>query len=1037
MTNEELKAAMAQQRREQVDVNIGQVSLRPTAQPGGQYGVQVQSTPKENSYTQIAKALNQFPQLAGQYANIQKAAGQREIEALSPEELEERAKNGDQNARETLFNRFKLEGINEALFNARYETVIFPGLAAKEQMFKDMRPEEVEALFQDENGNPLESQDVIENLRLQYSSVIPEDVKTNPNQKVMYNKLLRQLNGVATKSYAVLEQKRQKFLDDGVYRSINQSANNFNLALPTRGDEDNVEVTDDAGVAVVTQGANMLPSPPRDEDDTPPVVRSKISVYSPQQKGPRKKMEGGYESKWPGADGKRIVRTLEDFRKDPDNTVVTVAGNPEFYGRRYVVESMTYQTADGKQYTLSNVPVMVHDTGDRFKTAPEGRFDIPVERDTDNPDMETNEGLLKDIQFIRDKGSESGKPVKVKRTAAELTKQRAEDIGTKQEFLAKDMFNAMNTSLNEALAKATKGSSLTEMQLRSSNEGAFQDKFNEMILNDQHVQVQSFIDLAQGKGPNGESIPPMLVGGERVSPQMITNLQRAVWAQENRLATTDPERSEAEEKALKESGIRLSRIGIASPKISLEDTNKAIAQDAQEFEAEALEKGWSQDTKDEYYKQVAQLKDRLPLLGAGTRWNGLYLTPDFLENLDRERDPNRGFQRELMSEREFLRVAKTEGIDLKELEEMDAKSYVQLGPARQKQWDSITNGIMSGAMTAGAPLAIEELALLYQEEGERDYKKDIVIQDRDDEGNLLTDENGQPKMVRAGVLYQKLLRKHMTRELTKLIRDTKEQKKLIQEAMRIKGPSVDVSEDRLERQAKATKLEETEGRDDFLDKEGRSTRQYGEQDSQFTRNDGDFLDRWVKTATNPEALALMEAQTERDKLDSDLNNVFSRITPKYLKSAVLDLARQYGATKKLEVRNRLETQLKYIGLPMNFHTDANGMLIEVGVQGFERFDPETAGSGVGFGLGPNVPRTVLDLNRSDRYSNPETAKTHIYNYYAVRDTRFEASEEYDPYEKLNRLYDLYFKGQESTYSRETFHADQEALAKQLKINPSK
>lgn len=79
----------------------------------------------------------------------------------------------------------------------------------------------------------------------------------------------------------------------------------------------------------------------------------------------------------------------------------------------------------------------------------------------------------------------------------------------------------------------------------------------------------------------------------------------------------------------------------------------------------------------------------------------------------------------------------------------------------------------------------------------------------------------------------------------------------------------------------------------------------------------------------------------------------------------------------------------------------------------------------------------FDLNRGDRYSDPATAKTHVYNYYAIRDTRFPASDDYDPYEKLNRLYDIYFKGQEATYPRETFFADQEALGKQIKLNPSK
>lgn len=294
MTNEELRQALTQQLREQVDFNIGQVSLRPTAQPGGQYGVQVRATPKENSYTELSKALNQFPQLAGQYANIQRAAGQREIEGLSPEELEKQAINGDHAARETIFNRFKSEGINEALFKARYETVIFPGLAAKEQEFKDLSPEQVEKLFHDANGNPLKSEDIIENLRVQFSSVIPEDVRTNPNQKVMYNKLLRQLNGVATKSYAVLEEKRQKFLDDSILSGISKSANTFRMPIPLPTSEDNLEITNNAGVKAVTSGDTVLPRKAKD-DTQPQVVRNKISVYSPQQKGERKKMEGGYK----------------------------------------------------------------------------------------------------------------------------------------------------------------------------------------------------------------------------------------------------------------------------------------------------------------------------------------------------------------------------------------------------------------------------------------------------------------------------------------------------------------------------------------------------------------------------------------------------------------------------------------------------------------------------------------------------------------------------------------------------------------------
>jgi len=670
---------------------------------------------------------------------------------------------------------------------------------------------------------------------------------------------------------------------------------------------------------------------------------------------------------------------------------------------------------------------MVHDTGGRFKTAPEGRFDIPVERDTDNKSMNINQGLLEGISFIRDKGSESGTPVKVKRTAAELTKQRAEDIGTKQEFLVKDVYNAWNAALNEALAKAAKGSSLTDMQIRSSTEGAFQDKFNEMILNDQHVQVQAIIDRAQGKGPNGESIPPMLVGGERVSPQMITNLQRAVWAQENRLATTDPERSEVEEKALKDSGTRLSRIAAASPDISLEDTNKAIAKDAQEFEAEALEKGWSQDTKNDYYKQVAQLKDRLSFLGAGTRWNGLYLTPDFLANLDQKRDDRGRFKEQLQTQSELLRVAQTEGIDLSDLQ-ISNEEYSYLSKPKQIQWDTITNGLTHKAMQAAAPEAIEELALLYQNAGERDFEKDILVPDQDEDGKEI-----EGQQVRAGVLYQKLLRKHMTKKLTELISDTKERKKLINEAARIKGRTAAAAKDLTERRVEARKLEEELGRTDFLDNEGRATRQYGDRDYNFSGNDGNFIDRWVLTAESSDAIELMGNQTEPDTLASALENVTGRVNKAYLRSAAVKVAENnHKPLKQQELLLRLKKQIKYTGVPMSTHEE--GMLVKGTYQ--SPFTPSyVTGQGVGidYGVTRSASRMEIDLNKDDLYSNPETAKTHVYSFYATREAGYKDPEN----KKLRQLYNIYFKGQETSYSVEQFIADQTELGKQLKIISSK
>jgi hypothetical protein len=1028
MTNEELKEALSQQKREVVDANIGQISLRPTVQQGGQYGVQVKTTPKENAFTQLSKALNQFPQIAGQFANIQRAAGTREIEALDPKELEQRALNGDQGARETIFNRFKSEGINEALFNARYETAIFPGLAAQEQVYKEMDPDQVEKLFQDEAGNPLESEDVIENLRVEYSKKIPDDVKDNPNQQVFYNKLLRQLTGVATKSHALLEQKRQKFLDDSVRGSIATDADSFEIRQFEVSTDTNAEVTDDAGVnAVIGAGRSVLPSLTNTE---PPVVRNKISIYAPQKGGKLKKMEGGYKSSVPGADGKSIVRTLEDFRKDPENTVVTVAGNPEFYGRRYVVDSMTYQRPDGKQHTLKNVPVMVHDTGGRFKMTPEGRFDIPVERDTDNRTMAINEGLLKDISFIRDKGSESGKPVKVKRTAKEHIEQRKQEVSFKQEDAVSSIFSAMEQSF--AQATTTPGSSLADKTIRTDVEGAFTDKLQDMILNNEHVTVSEFLDRARGVGPKGEAVTPKLFNGEPLSSSMLSALERGVRAQENYLKTDSSlEKTKEDTDSLKRAFRALRVITAYSAQEDPETTKEKMVKAALAYDQESLDNGHSQESLKEYQEAYALASRKLQSFG-GSQWNGVFTTPGFMDQLVKRNDPGRQYISSLLSESELMRAADVAGVDLSVLRDTP-DDYDTWSGGRKEKWDDLTNGITIKAQSVALPLALEELAGLYQDVGERDPEVLISVRDQDETGKPLLNDDGTPKMTRSNSLFQTLLRKETNKALLGLIKDTKEQKRLIESANRIKGRKAEASTDPMERRAEAVKREEEFGRSDFLDREGKATRQYGKRDDDFSGNDGDFLDRWVKTAENSEALTLMEAQTDKDALASALENVSGRVNKAYLRSAAVKVAENNNKPlKQLELISRLNKQIKYTGVPMTTHEE--GMLVKGTYQSpFLQSYGTGKGTGIGYGVTRYASSTEIDINKNDLYSDPSTAKTHVYSFYATREAGFKDSK----YERLTKLYNIYFQGQEDTYSKETFIADQTALGKHLQIISAK
>jgi hypothetical protein len=110
-----------------------------------------------------------------------------------------------------------------------------------------------------------------------------------------------------------------------------------------------------------------------------PIQKGRVfsTGYSPQVAGDS--TEGDYKSSIAGPDGSAVVRTLEDVRTGA-SPYVTLAGDPSLYGASYTIPQVTYQ-ANGKSYTLKNVPAVVHDSGPAFKGQPAGRFDIAVGRD--------------------------------------------------------------------------------------------------------------------------------------------------------------------------------------------------------------------------------------------------------------------------------------------------------------------------------------------------------------------------------------------------------------------------------------------------------------------------------------------------------------------------------------------------------------------------------------------------------------------------------------------------------------------------------
>ena len=126
-------------------------------------------------------------------------------------------------------------------------------------------------------------------------------------------------------------------------------------------------------------------------------ISPKITAYSPQATG--SKMEGGYAAAKPGPDGKAEVRTLADLESGKSD-YITFAGDRNQNGKVYTIPEITFTLADGRTITRQNVKGVVHDTGSAFKGKGDTRFDIPVDRDLSDAQINSQPFLSQKITFI-------------------------------------------------------------------------------------------------------------------------------------------------------------------------------------------------------------------------------------------------------------------------------------------------------------------------------------------------------------------------------------------------------------------------------------------------------------------------------------------------------------------------------------------------------------------------------------------------------------------------------------------------------------
>ena len=213
MTTEELQKAYTQQQREIVGNKLGQVALRPTISQGGQYNVVVQETPKENSFTQISKALSQFPQIAGQFKNIQQQAGVDKVQAMDPNEikaeLQRRAETGDEGAKGFIYDLFQKEAVDEEIYRQVLQLEVLPSMQSLESELANASPNLMNEI--------LSTEDPIADIESRYLNAVPKEVAemvaNSPHQKALHNEMLRRIPLLAGTSHAKLIENRGSFND--------------------------------------------------------------------------------------------------------------------------------------------------------------------------------------------------------------------------------------------------------------------------------------------------------------------------------------------------------------------------------------------------------------------------------------------------------------------------------------------------------------------------------------------------------------------------------------------------------------------------------------------------------------------------------------------------------------------------------------------------------------------------------------------------------------------------------------------------------
>ena len=1007
MTTEELKKALSQETREKVDVNLGQVSLRSTVSRGGQYNVVTPPTPKQNSLTRLATALNQVPQLAGQFKNIQEQAGIAKVQAMDPDEikaeLERRAENGDEEAGSFIYDLFQKEAVDEELYRQVLKTQVIPKLQALEAELTNASPAEMNAI--------MSSSDPLAEIERRYQDAIPaevtEMVKNYPHQKALHNEMLRRIPGLSGKTHATLIEKREKFTEATTRDNIlyQGGQNVFDVDSPPMPVDDDGEIPPLPGdpvpdVTIDTgAGASVLPSD--DPFETEPTDQV---ISEPKPKLPRVPSNGpsirpaSFEALLKPSDSG--LNSLERFMEGPAD-YVSVAGNPAQLGKDSILSNVSIVDETGKVFNLENVPIKVEET--TSNTTPEGVFKL------------VSEGRLtpqEDGSYIKDGTDESvakdTKPVKltptqeVELSVNTITKNR------------KDVAKSVNAQNNEKYRKG----------VDAINKGIF--KNTDEIKWRRDIEAQSLEMLEANVRENLDEIDTFLeqvqdgkltLNGRRYSDDYITKLQRIVDVEERRREYADDPLGEdlADKRKMRIADIIIDAQKVAVTKEEVDDAlAKEIATAYQLYRTSQI----GEKERDEIIAEATKAKELI------TRYDLNDENVDFYTFFENRAPIFQGLgAADLRSQytNPDAIVAKWEQLG-KDVSGLKVTAQDDWGQTANESWNKIVFAAPLEAWRNANERAERDVI---KEFAKRGYKKARVFD--------LTNEQGEPVSIKA--YYRDIVDKYYTEEAGKISDDALEALRRranefrndtnLSELQRDAGVTVLDSPERAA--AKVAKALEQQQQDtDLLNERGRIV------PTMPSETTAQALDRFNKTIEDEAAREVMFSRNANyDQREKAIQQIYRKTEePSYyrtqaFKSAKFVKDQNYAAVEKHNAEVVARNQ--YIGLPMSVHRDGAAIRHEGFTQRSGRLFQPTPGHS-------SIPAYSLNLNpegvsdTGDRlpplYSRKSTPKTHIYSYYAAREGA------YNVFGKLDELFDLYFPGG-SEEERNQFRTDQVELARKV------